>query len=133
MGLDFPNLPYFIDNDLRITEHLAIHQYVADKWMPSLLGTTVEEKAQIDMLAGEFSEMMKSVTASCYTNQSKDSIANHVLVKMEKTADYIKKCGQYLIGSTLCYLDFYLYELLQLADFLTEGHLYKEYPQLDDY
>lgn len=24
-GLDFPNLPYFIDNDLRITEHMAIH------------------------------------------------------------------------------------------------------------
>lgn len=25
LGLDFPNLPYFIDGEVRITEHMAIH------------------------------------------------------------------------------------------------------------
>jgi glutathione S-transferase len=45
LGLDFPNLPYFIDEDVKITEHMAIHQYVADKYMPELLGRTLEEKA----------------------------------------------------------------------------------------
>ena len=45
IGLDFPNLPYFTDSDIKITEHMAIHQYIADKWMPELLGRTLEEKA----------------------------------------------------------------------------------------
>lgn len=50
LGLDFPNLPYFIDGEVKITEHMAIHQYIADKYMPSLLGRTIEEKATVDML-----------------------------------------------------------------------------------
>ena len=25
LGLDFPNLPYFIDGEVKITEHMAIH------------------------------------------------------------------------------------------------------------
>ena len=45
LGLDFPNLPYFIDEEVKITEHMAIHQYIADKYMPELLGRTLEEKA----------------------------------------------------------------------------------------
>jgi glutathione S-transferase len=47
--LDFPNLPYFMDTDgLQITEHHAIHLYIADKWMPSLLGSTPEERAEVE-------------------------------------------------------------------------------------
>ena len=40
LGLDFPNLPYFIDGDVRITETVAIHKYIAGKWGPELLGDT---------------------------------------------------------------------------------------------
>jgi len=41
LGFDFPNLPYFVDTDgTQITETVAIHQYIAQKWMPELLGTT---------------------------------------------------------------------------------------------
>lgn len=101
--------------------------------MPSLLGSSIEEKALLDMLAGELWEVMKSTTASCYTNQSREGIATQFLVKLEKTAEYIKKSGTYLLGDNLSFLDFYLYELLQLADFITDGHIYKEYPILDDY
>ena len=39
LGLDFPNLPYFKDGDLSLTESIAIHRYIADKWKPELLGT----------------------------------------------------------------------------------------------
>ena len=48
MGLDFPNLPYFMDTDgFKMTESVAIHQYIADKWAPNLLGASVEEKARV--------------------------------------------------------------------------------------
>jgi glutathione S-transferase len=30
LGLDFPNIPYLIDGDLKLTETLAIHRYLAD-------------------------------------------------------------------------------------------------------
>lgn len=67
-GLDFPNLPYFIDSDLRITEHMAIHQYIADKWMPELLGKSLAQRAKVDMLAGVVWDLKKAATIGCYTD-----------------------------------------------------------------
>ena len=32
LGLDFPNLPYFMDGDYSLTETAAIHKYIAAKW-----------------------------------------------------------------------------------------------------
>ena len=38
-GMSFPNLPFFMDTDgFKMTEHFPIHQYIADKYMPELLG-----------------------------------------------------------------------------------------------
>ena len=34
LGLDFPNLPYFIDGDYSMTESAAIMKYIAKKWAP---------------------------------------------------------------------------------------------------
>ena len=40
IGIDFPNLPHFIDTDgYAVTETLAIHEYIAAKWAPELLGS----------------------------------------------------------------------------------------------
>ena len=32
IGLDFPNLPYFIDGDVKVTESKSIMKYIAKKW-----------------------------------------------------------------------------------------------------
>ena len=52
MGLPFPNIPYFINGDVKISEGLALHRYIASKWSPSLNGKTPEEKAIVDMVGG---------------------------------------------------------------------------------
>ena len=38
LGLDFPNLPYLFDGDVKLTETTAVHRYLADKYAPNLLG-----------------------------------------------------------------------------------------------
>ena len=40
LGFDFPNLPYFIDGDFKLTESAAIFKYICHKWAKELLGTT---------------------------------------------------------------------------------------------
>lgn len=51
LGLDFPNLPYFIDGDFSLTETLPIHKYIADKWNPELKGKDPQTRATISMLS----------------------------------------------------------------------------------
>ena len=50
LGLDFPNLPYFIDGDFSITETVAVHRYIAAKWAPELLGSTPQVTGYVDMV-----------------------------------------------------------------------------------
>ena len=38
LGMEFPNLPYLFDGDLKISETLAIIRYLANKYDKSLLG-----------------------------------------------------------------------------------------------
>ena len=43
LGLEFPNLPYLIHEDVKITETQAIMKYLANQFDPKLLGTTPEQ------------------------------------------------------------------------------------------
>ena len=52
LGLDFPNVPYLIHGDLKITESSAITRYVINKFGPELAGKTPEEAAHADQLYG---------------------------------------------------------------------------------
>ena len=49
LGLDFPNLPYIIDGDVKLTESKAVTVYICDKFAPQLLGKTPETRARIIM------------------------------------------------------------------------------------
>jgi hypothetical protein len=41
-------LPYFIDADeFTLTESIAIREYIILKWMPELLGRTVNERGKV--------------------------------------------------------------------------------------
>merc|ERR1711978_336838 len=48
LGLDFPNLPYMIDGDIKITQTNAILRYLGRKYQ--LEGKTEAEKASCDMM-----------------------------------------------------------------------------------
>lgn len=51
LGIDFPNLPHFIDTDgYAVTEALAIHEYIAAKWAPELLGANYQDRANVAMI-----------------------------------------------------------------------------------
>jgi glutathione S-transferase len=50
LGLDFPSIPYLIDQETRLTDPYAIMLYVATAYAPELLGQSPEQCAEIDML-----------------------------------------------------------------------------------
>lgn len=42
-GMPFPNLPYFLDGDVKLAQASAIQRYICHKWKPELLGRTPAE------------------------------------------------------------------------------------------
>ena len=50
LGLEYPNLPYLIDGNTKLTETVAIMKYIAKKYDPKLLGSNAAEFGRIEML-----------------------------------------------------------------------------------
>lgn len=90
---------------------MAIHHYIADRWCPALLGTSDAEKAKVDMLAGVLSQLKQSLHLACYQDTDKDAIGTQSLKRVKEVASFLEG-KDYLLGEQLCYLDFYMFELV---------------------
>ena len=75
LGLDFTNLPYLIDGDLKLTETAAIQQYIASKYKPELMGSTASEIASASRLLYVVSERMFEGFKKMMSLEDRDAMA----------------------------------------------------------
>jgi glutathione S-transferase len=58
MDLDFANLPYLYDGEVKLTESSAIMRYIANQYGPEgFSGKSDAEKAHVDMIFGVVSDI----------------------------------------------------------------------------
>lgn len=132
LGLDFPNLPYIIDGDLRISESGAVLRYVVNKYGPHLNGKTVEDRARADQLFSILTDIKQSATLSCYTTGDREQIKNASLNNLQKVNDYME--GKLFgIGDYITYVDFQFLETLDFINWVSEGEVFTRYPRLQEY
>lgn len=131
LGLDFPNLPYFIDGDLHLTETLAIHIYIADKWKPELLGSTPEERAFVNMLTGPLLDIKLGTTIPCYTGAVAAPIKKVINEKYPKIIEVLGD-NTFLAGSSPTYIDFFFFECINMNKFVMPN-LFKVFPRIETY
>ena len=75
VGLDFPNLPYLFDGDLKITESSAMMRYIAGKYGPDgFSGKDAKEKAIVDMIFGVVADIKSAVGPHMYWSADKNAI-----------------------------------------------------------
>ncbi|CAH8299797.1 unnamed protein product, partial [Schistosoma turkestanicum] len=67
LGLEFPNLPYYIDGDFKLTQSNAIIRYIADKH--NMLGGCPKERAEISMFEGAVMDIRVSASRTAYSKQ----------------------------------------------------------------
>ena len=133
LGLDFPNNPYLIHGDLRITESHAIMRYIANKWgSAELSGKTPEDKARIDMLLSVVQEFRNSTTGHFYGSGDRETIKK---IAFEKFQDIAKFLGEkeFVAGNYVTFVDFFIWEQIELFTFVTEGEILARYPNLLTY
>ena len=132
LGLDFPNLPYFIDGDLKFTESNAIIRYIAHKWCQSLNGKTNEDFAKVEMVDGLLNDIKSCVTGHCYRSGDVSLMKKESFPKVEALVGYLAD-KNFLIGDYVTYVDFIFYEIVELLAYATENLIYDSYPILKTY
>jgi glutathione S-transferase len=60
--LEFPNLPYLIDGDFKLTESSAIAKYIIHRsGKNELLGRNSQDQGRVDNLIGTFGDALKEI------------------------------------------------------------------------
>ncbi|TPP64849.1 Glutathione S-transferase Mu 1 [Fasciola gigantica] len=115
LGLDLPNLPYYIDDKCKLTQSLAILRYIADKhgmskcilrfslhWF-SLVGSTPEERARVSMIEGAAVDLRQGLSRISYDpkfEQLKEGYLKDLPTTMKMWSDFLGK-NLYLRGTSL--------------------------------
>lgn len=132
LGLAFPNLPYLIQGDFKLTESTAIVHYVpliGNK--PELLGKTIEDQALVNQILGVLSDIFTPTVQLCMNEKFNEEKEKVFAEKVKSKADHIHKFinGKEWALGYLTVVDFKLAEAMEYLQGIWPEHA-KEYPDL---
>ena len=132
LGFPFPNLPYLIDGDLKLTESSAIQRYVIKKYgKTDLLGKDIKDQAWVDAILGVFGDI-RSALASLFWNKEWEAKLPAAQEKADpKIAQLQAFYGEkeFALGY-LTQADFALAEFSYYAEKIFSPEYYAKYPFL---
>lgn len=132
MGMDFPNLPYYIDGDVKLSQSHVILRHLARKH--NLAGNTEAEKCRVDLAATQAYDYHIEYARIVYNpdfNNLKVDYMKTVPDKMKAFSDFLGK-NQFIAGDHVTYADFVLFEFLEGQLYLSPSVL-KDFPVLEKY
>ena len=127
LGFEYPNLPYLIDGETKLTETAAIMMYVAKKYDPTLLGKNAAEQGRVQMLLAHVADLKMKATMPCYVSGDQEAAIEDCKPVLDKLVEAIGS-SQWIAGDNLTWLDFYFAELLALLDAMSDGLFYAQHP-----
>jgi len=94
IGFSFPNLPYLIDGDYKLTESTAIQRYIINRFgKGELLGKTAQDNARVESFLSIFTEISSAIKG-LFWNKDWENAKGAVLEKYQgKLADLEKFVG----------------------------------------
>lgn len=112
LGMQYPNLPYFIDGDLKITQSNAVLTYCAEKYGLHD-GFTAEEKGRALMHAEQVMDLRNGAVRLFYGTYD-TGLEKYVESVKSTLRRFHGALGEniYLLGNKLCGADFHLAEMI---------------------
>ncbi|CAK8678998.1 unnamed protein product [Clavelina lepadiformis] len=135
LGLEFPNLPYLIDGDVKMTQQWAIIKYVSQKY-GNLVPKTNEETRRCDMAQEVARDLLFALIRTLFGSGSFEDAKKHFLEEMiPKHLGALEKFlgdQDWMAGATLTYVDFEICERLDVLNEFKSDCLDK-YPNMKKY
>lgn len=111
LGLEFPNLPYLFDGDVKLTQTLAILRYLGRKF--DLDAQNREEKRRVDLVEQQLNDLRVSWGEFCYAKdfaEKRDAYEENLLDKLKAYSEFLGD-RSFFAGDRLTYVDFFAYEI----------------------
>lgn len=124
-GFLFPNLPYLIDGETKLTQSVAIIRYLARRHDLVVPDSDPAAVARLEMLEGQVNDLRWSLVYYCLEDKY-EAIRWDFLESFPAELERLSRClGErtWLMGSRLTYVDFMLYEALDQYALFREGCL----------
>ncbi|XP_067951007.1 glutathione S-transferase Mu 1-like [Watersipora subatra] len=123
LGLDFPNLPYYIDGDVKLTETSAIFAYLGRKY--NLCGSTEDARVRNDMVYSVQDSHRSAYVRLSYSKESDFEALKRPFVeslpdRLEALSKFLGD-HEYFGGAEIVYSDFCVYDLLDTFNNLSPG------------
>merc|ERR1719427_1579530 len=107
IGLDFPNLPYVIDGDVKLTQSLAVIRYLGRKYG---LYPSEADIDKADMFELVIQVLRESFAKVCYSSETYEERKKGFLEKLPKQLEEIGSFigeGPYVLGAKITYVECY--------------------------
>ncbi|GFU01718.1 glutathione S-transferase Mu 1 [Trichonephila clavipes] len=114
LGLDFPDLPYYIEGDLRITQSTTILQYLARKY--GMDGKDERQKVRVSMADQKLIDLRSALYNLCNSDHYKSLKMDFIKTIPDKMKPWEKFLGdrKYLGGDNITYVDFTAYDCFEM-------------------
>lgn len=132
LGLDFPNLPYYIDGDVKLTQSLVIMRYIARKY--KLDAENESERLKTDIIEQQVSDFRSGFTRIAYSpefEQLKEDYLKNLPLQLKLFSEFLGE-RKWFAADRITYVDFMMYEALDQHKFIDEDFL-NDFQNLKDF
>lgn len=131
LGFTFPNLPYLIDGDFKLTESEAICRYIIRRsGKTDLLGKDIHDQARVDNIIGVVADVSTPTVKVCFHDkyeEEKEKVFQEIKPKVDAVNNLLGDKDWLLGYITLA--DFKVAEAINYLEGIWPVH-FKEYPKL---
>jgi len=133
---EFPNLPYLLDGEVKVTQMLAIMGYVCRKYNVLVPKADNKSTTKLEMMNGVIGDWRSAFVRLCYSPPSDDALEKFAAEGLKQWSEKFEKFfsdNKFCVGDDLTYADLNLFELLDSQRELIDQNCFKEYPKLSEF
>merc|ERR1719151_340534 len=135
--MPFPNLPYYIDGDVKHSETMAIMRSICRKYKPEYLGRDLAEQAKVDALTNSLNDaFFAKVFGPCIFSQdwaaNKAASGEADAKALLETIVSIKGSNKFLFGNEPTYGDFIIAGVCVVTQ-LWDASIVEAMPAIQEY